>query len=71
VDHLLPKSRGGPNAWVNLAWMRRDLNQKKGNRTLKEMGWKLIRPPQQPPELPVTLFIRRQPDKPEWDHFLV
>ncbi len=40
VDHVVPKSRGGAKkSWRNMAWMRKDLNGKKGNRTLKEMGW--------------------------------
>lgn len=72
VDHLVPISRGGAKrSWRNMAWMRRDLNGKKGARTLAEMGWKLIRQPQEPPEVPVTLLIRKRPDKPDWDHFLV
>lgn len=72
VDHLVPKSRGGAKkSWRNMAWMRRDLNNKKGSRTLEEMGWKLIRPPQEPKEVPVTLLIRRRADKPDWNHFLV
>jgi 5-methylcytosine-specific restriction endonuclease McrA len=72
VDHLDPKSRGGARkSWRNLAWMRKDLNSRKGSRTLAEMGWKLIRQPQEPPEVPVTATIHRRPDKPDWDHFLV
>ena len=71
VDHLIPKSRGGAKkSWRNMVWMRRDLNSKKGSRTLREMGWKLIRPPQEPKEVPITLLIRRRPDKPDWNHFL-
>lgn len=72
VDHLTPKSRQGPKkSWKNLAWMRKDLNHLKGNRTLAEMGWTLIRQPKEPPELPVNLLIHRRPDKPDWDHFLI
>jgi len=72
VDHLIPKSRGGAKkSWRNMVWMRRDLNSKKGSRTLREMGWKLIRPPQEPKEVPITLLIRRRPDKPDWNHFLI
>ena len=72
VDHLIPKSRGGAKkSWRNLAWMRKDLNNKKGDRTLSEMGWKLLRTPQEPPEVPVSLLIRKRPDKPDWEHFLV
>ncbi len=72
VDHLIPKSRNGAKkSWRNMVWMRRDLNSKKGSRTLGEMGWKLIRQPQEPKEVPVTQLLRRRPDKPDWNHFLV
>jgi 5-methylcytosine-specific restriction endonuclease McrA len=69
VDHLVPISRGGAKkSWKNMVWMRRDLNGKKGNHTLKEMGWKLIRPPQEPREAPACVYIK--PRFPEWAHFL-
>lgn len=72
VDHLVPISRGGASkSWTNMAWMRKDLNNLKGSRTLKEMGWKLLRKPQEPSQVPVTLLFRRRQDKPDWDHFLV
>lgn len=72
VDHIHPKSRGGhKKSWRNQVWMRRDLNQKKGNRTLDEMGWKLIRPPREPAPVPVMLTIKSRADKPDWDHFLI
>ncbi len=69
VDHLVPVSRGGARrSWRNMAWMKRDLNARKGNRTLVEMGWKLIRSPQEPRALIASLLIK--PKHPEWEHFL-
>lgn len=69
VDHLIPISRGGAKkSWKNEVWMKRELNQKKGDRTLQEMGWKLIKPPQEPREVPAFLLI--EPRFPEWEHFL-
>lgn len=38
LDHLLPRSRGGPNRASNLAPACRPCNQQKGNRTAAEFG---------------------------------
>lgn len=70
LDHLHPRSRGGRNTWENLAWMRKDINHQKGDRTLAEAGLKLIRRPQAPKELPMNVLIKPRPDKPEWLLFL-
>jgi len=72
VDHVIPISRGGSRRdWRNQAWMRKDLNNRKGNRTLREMGWKLIRQPEVPKELPALVILRRRyADRPEWQPFL-
>jgi hypothetical protein len=69
VDHLEPVGRGGAKkSWINQVWMKRDLNSKKGCRTLSEMGWKLIRQPFEPREMDAALFIR--PKHPDWVFFL-
>lgn len=69
VDHLTPKSRGGKTkSWTNMVWMRKDLNSKKGNKTLEEMGWKLIRQPFKPEETEACRLIR--PKHPDWETFL-
>ena len=72
-DHLDPVSRGGSRtAWTNRAWMRRDLNNRKGNRTLQEMGWTLLRQPQKPKAIPACVAISREyRDRAEWRPFLV
>lgn len=68
VDHLVARSRGGPNTWENLAWMRRDLNHKKGPKSLEEMGWTPKFRPVAPKEVPVVSLIT--PLHPEWELFL-
>lgn len=69
VDHGVPKSRGGKDTWENLRWMKRELNQKKNDRTLEEMGWKPIGPAKEPKSLLPEQFIR--PLHPDWNHFLI
>lgn len=68
VDHDIPVSRGGKNTWGNLRWMSRDLNSKKGNKTLAEMGWEPIRPAAVPRKLAPELVIK--PLHPDWKPFL-
>lgn len=41
VDHILPRSRGGENSWLNTVASCRKCNGKKANRTPQEAGMKL------------------------------
>jgi len=68
LDHLQPRSRGGKNTWTNLVWMKKDINHAKGDKTLAEAGLKLIRPPVEPKEVPVSVTIKAH--RPEWAMFL-
>nr|WP_255603229.1 HNH endonuclease [Oscillochloris sp. ZM17-4] len=42
VEHLLPVSRGGTEAWENLALACQDCNQRKGSQTPEEAGMQLL-----------------------------
>lgn len=45
IDHVLPRSRGGSDAWENLVACCIGCNNTKGNKTPDEMGWTLrVRP---------------------------
>lgn len=48
IDHVQPRSRGGSNAWTNVVLACRRCNGKKDNKTLAELGWKLLREPKAP-----------------------
>ncbi len=50
LDHVIPKSRGGPFTWGNIVTACYGCNQKKAGRTPAECGMKL----------------RRKPVRPEW-----
>jgi 5-methylcytosine-specific restriction endonuclease McrA len=43
IDHVLPKSRGGADAWSNLVLCCGPCNIKKGSRTPSEAGMTLLR----------------------------
>jgi 5-methylcytosine-specific restriction endonuclease McrA len=42
VDHLLPRSRGGSDAWANMVLACSTCNERKGNRTPEEAGMTLL-----------------------------
>ncbi|RIH83103.1 HNH endonuclease [Calidithermus terrae] len=48
LDHVLPRSRGGPSTWDNLVAACRPCNHKKADRTPEEAGMKLLREPRRP-----------------------
>src|SRR5437899_1526020 len=52
LDHVVPRSRGGKDAWENLVWSSKTVNTKKGNRLPEEAGLKLLSVPRAPKELP-------------------
>ena len=67
VDHDIPRSRGGKDTWNNLRWMRRDLNAKKADKSLAEMGWQPIRRAIEPkPQWPEQAIPPLHPDWVRW-----
>jgi 5-methylcytosine-specific restriction endonuclease McrA len=70
LDHVLPRSRGGQDAWENLVWSSKDVNARKGNRLPHEAGLKLLSVPRAPKELPVTVLIRNTQGVADWKLFL-
>ena len=48
LDHVLPKSRGGPDTWDNLVAACGECNHRKGGRLPDEAGMRLRRRPAEP-----------------------
>ena len=48
IDHVMPRSRGGGHTWENVVSACHRCNHAKADRTLKDLGWKLKRPPHEP-----------------------
>lgn len=44
IDHVMPRSRGGPHTWENVAAACRRCNTDKRDRTPEEAGMRLARP---------------------------
>jgi 5-methylcytosine-specific restriction endonuclease McrA len=70
LDHVVPRSRGGRDAWENLVWAAKEVNQRKADRLPQEAGLKLLRMPRAPKELPVTALIRNTAGIEDWRLFL-
>ena len=70
LDHVIPRSRGGKDAWENLVWSSKEVNARKGNRLPHEAGLKLLNVPRAPKELPVSALIRNASGIPDWNLFV-
>jgi 5-methylcytosine-specific restriction endonuclease McrA len=53
-DHVHPKSKGGKTDWWNVVSSCIPCNLRKGNKTLKQAGVKLLNLPVQPKSLPMS-----------------
>ncbi|MFN3938226.1 MAG: HNH endonuclease [Gemmobacter sp.] len=47
-DHVLPRSKGGVTSWENVVAACSPCNLRKGNKTLRQSGLRLSRPPRAP-----------------------
>ena len=70
IDHVMPRSRGGPTTWENCVLAHRDINTRKADRTPQEAGLKLLRQPAPPRELPTTMGLSNVHGVPDWEMFL-
>jgi 5-methylcytosine-specific restriction endonuclease McrA len=48
LDHVIPRSKGGPHTWENLVSACKACNHRKGGKTLAEAKMHLARPPREP-----------------------
>ena len=69
IDHVVPRSRGGPSTWENCVVACLDCNVRKGDRVPNVAGMPLERPPRRPQWSP-CLDIRTQNRKPSWERFV-
>lgn len=68
VDHVQPRSRGGRTSWENCVLACVGCNAKKADRTLKEAGFRLLRPPVRPRWTPY-LNLRPSQRMDSWSQF--
>ena len=70
LDHVVPRSRRGKDAWENLVWSSKDVNAKKGNRLPHEAGLKLLSVPRAPKELTASSLISNAHEIADWELFV-
>jgi len=71
IDHVVPRSKGGKTSWSNCVLSCKKINNRKGDRTPNEAGLRLMKKPDTPRVLPMTLFLRNVHEIPEWEPFLI
>ena len=70
LDHVVPRSRGGPATWNNIVCACLKCNVKKGGRTPQEANMHLIRPPVEPRTSPVLSLKLTHGKYQSWKTFL-
>jgi 5-methylcytosine-specific restriction endonuclease McrA len=70
LDHVVPRSRGGPDTWENLVWSSKSVNARKGDRLPHEAGLKLLTVPRAPKERPISALLRNAHDVADWKLFV-
>jgi 5-methylcytosine-specific restriction endonuclease McrA len=70
LDHVLPRSRGGPTNWRNIVVSCVGCNARKADRNPDEAGMPLLRQPQAPDWHPTTALRLPPAPHPLWRPFL-
>jgi len=69
IDHVVPRSKGGPHEWTNVVAACRPCNARKDDKLLDELGWTLPVTPRAPSGW-AYLVIGVASTDPEWAPFL-
>ncbi len=70
LDHVIPRSRGGETTWENIVCACIACNVRKGGRTPKEAGMKLIRKPAKPKRNLLLAMKLGNPKYQSWKTFV-
>lgn len=70
LDHVAPRSQGGPTTWENLVCACHTCNVRKGGRTPEQAGIRLIRKPVKPRRNPVIKVKLSDNRYASWRQFL-
>lgn len=69
VDHVIPRSKGGPSTWENLVCACMRCNNRKNNRLPEHANMVLLRKPRMPKYIP-WIQVKRNTLPGEWHKFL-
>ena len=70
IDHVIPKSHGGPTSWANCVAACRHCNKIKANRTPDQANMKLVKSPKTPSALHFWDVSRKSLWHDDWDYFV-
>ena len=69
LDHVVPRSRGGPHVWENVVAACGRCNHAKADRSVADLGWRMHRAPRAPSGAAWRVLGARRPD-PRWSAYL-
>lgn len=69
IDHVIPRSKGGPHAWDNVVAACRPCNTAKRDRLLEDSGMQLRRPPSVPRQR-AWILAASGSVRPDWEPYL-
>lgn len=69
TDHIIPRALGGDDSWENLVCACLECNNRKGNRSLREAGMRLLHAPKRPNYFTFVLSDLGRP-KTQWRPYL-
>lgn len=70
IDHVVPRSRGGPHSWENCVAACRACNSRKADKLLEDLGWTLIAPPRPPNRAAGGVLVLAVEPLPAWEPWL-
>jgi 5-methylcytosine-specific restriction endonuclease McrA len=70
IDHVVPRSRGGPHSWDNCVAACKACNSKKADRLLDELGWSLSFVPRPPNRAAGGILVLAVEPLPAWEPWL-
>lgn len=70
LDHVVPRSQGGKTSWANIVCSCMPCNSRKGGRTPKEAGMRLLSTPVAPRSNPVVSLTVDDPRYEIWKSFV-
>ena len=69
IDHVIPRSRGGPSSWENIVTCCAPCNRRKGDRLLPNAGMKLMTVPKAPSPQ-IFVHVASTTIHPAWEQYL-
>jgi 5-methylcytosine-specific restriction endonuclease McrA len=70
IDHVIPRSRGGPHSWDNCVAACRACNSRKADKLIEELGWALPFVPRPPDRAAGGILVLAVEPLPSWEPWL-